>query len=78
MFTVLFVSLCVFITRSAAVEDVTCNANGKAYPPNLKPLPSGEAKNVSTFVVNLDEDAATRWNAVVVPLKAEIDSHARH
>lgn len=56
----------------ALAKDATCMMNGKAYPPNMKPLPSGEAKNVSTFVVNLDEDAATRWDSVVAPLKAEI------
>jgi acid ceramidase len=70
MKTILLV-LCVFVA-SAVAKDIKCNADGMAYPPVLKPLPSGEAKNVTTFVVNLDEDPATRWNKVVVPLKIQI------
>eukprot|EP00729_Bicosta_minor_P012178 gene12178-17193_t len=49
-----------------------CKMTGDAYPPSMKPLPTGEPKNITTFVVDLDEPAGTRWNHVVAPFKAQI------
>jgi len=53
-------------------EPPKCKMTGMAYPPSLEPLPDGTAKTITTYTVNLDEPAATRWKHVVEPNAAQI------
>ena len=38
-----------------------------SYPPNLEPLPTGEAKAVQWHILSLDEPPETRWQKIVQP-----------
>ena len=59
--------LCVLHVSGALAKPAKCKMDGVSYPPSLKPLPSGDAKNVTWEIVDLDAPAETRWSKVVAP-----------
>lgn len=64
----LFLASLVLLLAGVSGKNVTCNMDGKAYPPNWdEPLPDGTARNITWETVNLDEPATTRWAKIVAP-----------
>jgi acid ceramidase len=54
--------------------DMAKNGPAERYPPSQEALPSGDAKNVSWAVVNLDAPPQERWAQVIKPRVDEVNA----